>query len=183
MKLVATLLEAGLILLCARGVLAVPPLREANLEGARRLVLFFCLGIAVKLALARTAIAQLPAYRPTDLLGFGYLVPSLLAERIGGAERAAGGVADRARGGRWRGDRGGGERGALVGGAAAGPGLHGGLRDAARGGGGVAAAAARAGSGKGEGGALGRGTGDGYSLVVNERAGTLVALRPGRRAC
>src|SRR4051812_13578335 len=34
------------------------------------------------MATARLAVTHLPGYRPTDLLGFGYVLPSLLAERI-----------------------------------------------------------------------------------------------------
>ena len=46
------------------------------------MVLCFCVGVTFKMATARLALSHLPGYRPTDLLGFGYVLPSLLAERI-----------------------------------------------------------------------------------------------------
>jgi hypothetical protein len=81
-KVLATVIEAIAVLLIARGLLRLPHLRTVNVEGARRVVLCFCVGVAFKMAAARLAVAHLPGYRPTDLLGFGYVLPSLLAERI-----------------------------------------------------------------------------------------------------
>jgi hypothetical protein len=81
-KLLATVVEALVILLVARALLWLPRLRTLNVEGARRVVLCFCVGVTFKMATARLAVAHLPGYRPTDLLGFGYVLPSLLAERI-----------------------------------------------------------------------------------------------------
>jgi hypothetical protein len=81
-KLLATVVEAIAVLLVARGLLLLPRLRTLNVEGARRVVLCFCVGVAFKMATARLAVEHLPGYRPTDLLGFGYVLPSLLAERI-----------------------------------------------------------------------------------------------------
>ena len=90
-KLLATVVEALAILLVTRGLLRLPRLRTLNVEGARRVVLCFCVGVAFKMATARLAVAHLPGYRPTDLLGFGYVLPSLLAERISArAELGAG---------------------------------------------------------------------------------------------
>jgi len=88
-KLVATLVEAIVILLVTRGLLRLPRLRTFNVEGARRVVLCFCVGVTFKMATARLAVAHLPGYRPTDLLGFGYVLPSLLAERIWRRQSAA----------------------------------------------------------------------------------------------
>jgi hypothetical protein len=81
-KLLATVVEAVAILLVTRALLRLPRLRTLNVEGARRVVLCFCVGVTFKMVTARLAVAELPGYRPTDLLGFGYVVPSLLAERI-----------------------------------------------------------------------------------------------------
>jgi hypothetical protein len=81
-KVLATVLEAVLIMSISRALVALPRLRRANFEGARRVVLCFTVGVAFKMVVARTALAHLPGYRPADLLGFGYLLPSLLAERI-----------------------------------------------------------------------------------------------------
>jgi hypothetical protein len=81
-KLVATVVEALLIMLISRALLTLPPLRRVNVEGARKVVLCFAVGVVFKMVAARTALVHLPGYRPSDLLGFGYLLPSLLAERI-----------------------------------------------------------------------------------------------------
>jgi hypothetical protein len=81
-KLVATVVEAILIMSISRALLTLPRLRRVNVEGARKVVLCFAVGVAFKMVVARTALAHLPGYRPADLLGFGYMLPSLLAERI-----------------------------------------------------------------------------------------------------
>jgi hypothetical protein len=81
-KLLATVVEATLIMSISRALLTLPRLRRVNVEGARKVVLCFAVGVAFKMVVARTALAHLPGYRPADLLGFGYMLPSLLAERI-----------------------------------------------------------------------------------------------------
>lgn len=88
-KLAATVVEALAILVVIKLLLRLPALRHANIEGPRKVVLCFVVGFALKFALAHTLAASYPGYRPTDFFGFGYLLPSLLAERIWTKSRAA----------------------------------------------------------------------------------------------
>jgi len=82
MKLVTTCLEAVLIVGVARAVLSHRALRNANVEGPRKLVLCFVIGFFAKLLLTSFMASRYPGYRAYDFFGFGYLLPSLLAERI-----------------------------------------------------------------------------------------------------
>src|SRR4029079_10169636 len=59
-KLLATLAESLAILVVARGLLKLPRLRTLNVEGARRVVLCFTVGVLFKMATARLALAHLP---------------------------------------------------------------------------------------------------------------------------
>ncbi|RKH09939.1 hypothetical protein D7V97_15185 [Corallococcus sp. CA053C] len=82
LKLVATLAEVLLLVLAAKAVLSVPGLRTLNLEGPRKTVLVFCLGFLVKWTIGWAMGARIPGLKVTDLFGFGYLVPTLLAVKI-----------------------------------------------------------------------------------------------------
>jgi hypothetical protein len=81
-KLVATLAEVLLLVLATKGVLALPGLRTFNLEGPRKTVLVFFLGFVVKWAIGWALGGRVPGLKVTDLFGFGYLVPTLLAVKI-----------------------------------------------------------------------------------------------------
>ncbi|RYZ41144.1 MAG: hypothetical protein EOO71_13155 [Myxococcaceae bacterium] len=82
LKLVATLAEVLLLVVAAKAVLSVPGLRTLNLEGPRKTVLVFCLGFGVKWAIGWAMGGRIPGLKVTDLFGFGYLVPTLLAVKI-----------------------------------------------------------------------------------------------------
>jgi hypothetical protein len=81
-KLVATLLEVLLLVGGTRALLAMPGLRTLNLEGPRKTVLVFCLGFVVKWGIGWALGGRVPGLKVTDLFGFGYLVPTLLAVKI-----------------------------------------------------------------------------------------------------
>ena len=82
LKLVSTVLEAGLIVVLARLIVALPMFRNANIEGPRKLLLCFLVSFVSKLVFASLLSSRFPGYRTTDFFGMGYLLPSLLAERI-----------------------------------------------------------------------------------------------------
>ncbi len=82
LKLVTTVGEALIIVVLAKQVLRLPSFRRANVEGPRKLVLCFLIGFSLKVVLAALLSARYPGYRPSDFFGLGYLLPSLLAERI-----------------------------------------------------------------------------------------------------
>ncbi|WP_164009925.1 poly-gamma-glutamate biosynthesis protein PgsC/CapC [Pyxidicoccus trucidator] len=81
-KLVATLLEVLLLVGGTRALLAMPGLRTLNLEGPRKTVLVFFLGFVVKWGIGWALGGRVPGLKVTDLFGFGYLVPTLLAVKI-----------------------------------------------------------------------------------------------------
>ncbi|WP_434299316.1 poly-gamma-glutamate biosynthesis protein PgsC/CapC [Corallococcus exiguus] len=82
LKLVATLAEVLLLVVAAKAVLSVPGLRTLNLEGPRKTVLVFCLGFLVKWGIGWAMGGRIPGLKVTDLFGFGYLVPTLLAVKM-----------------------------------------------------------------------------------------------------
>ncbi len=82
LKVLTTLIEA-LVLLGVVGLLVRRwPLRRFNLEGPRKIVLVFTVGFALKALVATFIGDRLPGMEVTDLFGFGYLVPSLLAIKM-----------------------------------------------------------------------------------------------------
>ncbi|MFP2932022.1 poly-gamma-glutamate biosynthesis protein PgsC/CapC, partial [Pyxidicoccus sp. 3LG] len=81
-KLLATLVEVLLLVLGTQALLATPGLRTLNLEGPRKTVLVFFLGFVVKWAIGWALGGRVPGLKVTDLFGFGYLVPTLLAVKI-----------------------------------------------------------------------------------------------------
>jgi hypothetical protein len=82
LKLAATVVEALVVMALGRALVALPVGRGLDVEGPRRVALCLTAGFVVKLIVAVTLTARWPGYRPSDFFGFGYLVPSLLAERI-----------------------------------------------------------------------------------------------------
>ncbi|HLM42922.1 MAG TPA: poly-gamma-glutamate biosynthesis protein PgsC/CapC, partial [Myxococcaceae bacterium] len=81
-KLLATFAEVLVLVGLTRALLTLPPLRTANLEGPRKVVLVFFVGFLAKYALAWMLGGRVPGLKVTDLFGFGYLVPTLLAVKI-----------------------------------------------------------------------------------------------------
>ena len=81
-KFAATFVET-LLLVFAVGVLVrITPLKRANIEGPRRTVLFFCVDYAMRFAWAASMGRRLPGGDIVAFMGFGYLLPTLLAVKI-----------------------------------------------------------------------------------------------------
>ena len=78
-KFIVTLVEVLVLILAVRVLVAVTPLRRANIEGPRRLVIFFTVDYALRFAFAAIMGRDLPGADIVDLMGFGYLLPTLLA--------------------------------------------------------------------------------------------------------
>lgn len=81
-KILTSFVEAGIVLLLATLILRAPPLQQASIEGARKLLLFFNISFAYKMALGYLLLWQFPDLKVTDYYGFGYLLPTLLAVRM-----------------------------------------------------------------------------------------------------
>ncbi|SDU55825.1 poly-gamma-glutamate biosynthesis protein PgsC/CapC [Desulfobacula phenolica] len=81
-KLVYTFLETFIILMIASLVLRLSIFREANMEGARKILLFFNVGFFYKLVLGWVIIHWFPKEKVTDFYGFGYLLTTLLAIKM-----------------------------------------------------------------------------------------------------
>ncbi len=81
-KLIYTFLETFVILFSATMVLRLPFFKEANMEGARKTLLFFNIGFLYKLLLGWAIIWWFPTYKVADFYGFGYLLTTLLAVKM-----------------------------------------------------------------------------------------------------
>ncbi len=81
-KLLATFIEAFLILFVARMLLRLPALASHNIEGARLLLLFFNIGFFYKLLLGYALLYWFPQVQVSDYYAFGYLLATLLAMKM-----------------------------------------------------------------------------------------------------
>jgi hypothetical protein len=81
-KFGATFVEALVIVAVATAILKTTRLGRANVEGPRRLVLFFSIDYAMRFAFAGLVGKGLPGADVVGLMGFGYLLPTLLAVKI-----------------------------------------------------------------------------------------------------
>ena len=81
-KVLATLVEATLVVIVAYGISLLPIFRRSNLEGMRRLLLIFTVSLGVKYVLGYYYQETDPGFKVSDLFGFGYLLPSLIALNI-----------------------------------------------------------------------------------------------------
>ncbi len=82
MKILATMIEAGVILILANLLLQLPAFKNATIEGARKLLLFFNISFAYKMLLGYALLWFLPEFKVTDSYGFGYLLATLMALKI-----------------------------------------------------------------------------------------------------
>lgn len=80
-RLVATIGEVLVVIGLVRLVMRIEWVRAANVTGARPVMLAFTLAYIVKYGLAWALGSAWPGLRATDLFGFGYLLPSLIAVR------------------------------------------------------------------------------------------------------
>ena len=81
-KFGATFAEALVLYLVVLALLRVTPLGRANIEGPRRTVLFFSVDYAMRFAFAATMGRTLPGGDIVAFMGFGYLLPTLLAVKM-----------------------------------------------------------------------------------------------------
>ena len=81
-KLIFTFVEAIVILLLGRAIIASPWFRHSNIEGSRLFLWFFTIGFVYKVILGYALIDLYPSAKITDYYGFGYVVSTLLAIKI-----------------------------------------------------------------------------------------------------
>ena len=80
--LAVTVVEMLLLLYATRGVLALPVIRQMNLEGPRKVTVVFTVGFLMKLAAGWAIGDRWPELKLTDLFGFGYVLTSLVAVKM-----------------------------------------------------------------------------------------------------
>lgn len=78
-KIVTSLAEAVIIYCIARAILQLPFMANVTMEGGRKLLLFFNISFAWKMALGWFVIWQGLDVKMTDFFGFGYLLSTLVA--------------------------------------------------------------------------------------------------------
>jgi hypothetical protein len=81
-KIVTTVAEALIIYAVALLLLRLPVFAQVTIEGARKLLLFFNISFAYKLALGFLLLWLAPGQKVTDYFGFGYLLATLLAMKM-----------------------------------------------------------------------------------------------------
>lgn len=81
-KILATIVEAGVILVLAEWLLKTPWLSKMTIEGARKQILFFNVSFFYKVVLGYAVVAWFPETKVTDFFGFGYLLSTLMAVKI-----------------------------------------------------------------------------------------------------
>ncbi len=88
-KLFTSFLEAFVILFVAHWLLQTRLLRNSNIEGARKLLLFFNIGFAYKIILGYVLLYFMPEMKITDSYAFGYLLSTLMAVKMHDKDIAA----------------------------------------------------------------------------------------------
>ena len=81
-KLASTLVEAIAVAMLAQLLVKLPPFNRQLIEGPRRVLLVFCVGFSVKMVSGYAAMGLFPGMHITDLYGFGYVLPTLVAVKI-----------------------------------------------------------------------------------------------------
>ncbi|MCA9538111.1 MAG: hypothetical protein KC620_04450, partial [Myxococcales bacterium] len=82
LKVLTTVAEALVLAAVVSQAMRVWPLRKLNLESGRKMVVVFTIGFELKVAIAWGIGDAWPGLDVTDLFGFGYLMPSLLAVKM-----------------------------------------------------------------------------------------------------
>jgi hypothetical protein len=88
-KLLTSFVEAFVILLVARWLMQLPLYKNSNIEGARKLLLFFNISFIYKIAVGFLLLQFMPAVKITDNYAFGYLLSTLIAVKIHDKDIAA----------------------------------------------------------------------------------------------
>ncbi len=81
-KIFSSFLEAFIILWVAQLLLKLPIFANVNIEGARKLLLFFNVGFFYKILLGHFLLWQYPEFKVSDAYGFGYLLSTLMAIKM-----------------------------------------------------------------------------------------------------
>ncbi|MCF6217865.1 MAG: poly-gamma-glutamate biosynthesis protein PgsC/CapC [Gammaproteobacteria bacterium] len=89
MKILASFAEAWVIYLIALALFKTPLFNNANIEGGRKLLLFFNIGFVYKLVLGYVVLAWFPEFKVTDSYAFGYLLATLMALKMHDKDIAA----------------------------------------------------------------------------------------------
>jgi len=82
LKILTSFIEALVILGFASLILKTPVFANVNVEGARKLLLFFNIGFLYKILLGHFLLWQYPEFKITDSYGFGYLLATLIAIKM-----------------------------------------------------------------------------------------------------
>ena len=88
-KLLVSFVEAFMILLVAGWLMQTRLLRNSNIEGARKLLLFFNIGFVYKIGLGYLLLHFAPEVKITDSYAFGYLLSTLIAVKMHDKDIAA----------------------------------------------------------------------------------------------
>jgi hypothetical protein len=78
-KILSTVVEAGVIFFLAGLVLKAPWFRKRSFEGAQKMLLFFTVAFLYKIALGYVLLWYFPGMKATDCFGIGYMVSTLMA--------------------------------------------------------------------------------------------------------
>lgn len=81
-KLAATLAEALVVFGVSLAVTKMPPLSRVLIVGTRRMLVAFAVGFVLKMAVGFATARLLPRVQLVDYLGYGYLLPALLAVKM-----------------------------------------------------------------------------------------------------
>jgi gamma-polyglutamate biosynthesis protein CapC len=79
LKILTTFAEAGLILIIGWYVVRSRIMQNLTIEGPRKLLLLFSIGFFLKMVTGFAVSGALPGFQATDLYGFAYILPALLA--------------------------------------------------------------------------------------------------------
>ncbi len=82
LRLLSTVGDCLLQFMVAKLVLSLPGIRSVNLEGPRKTTFVFLIAFLLKYAAGWGLMVPLPGLRVTDLFGFGYILPTLLAVKM-----------------------------------------------------------------------------------------------------
>ncbi len=78
-KILTTFFEAGVVLFAGRILVQSRLMKNMTVEGPRKLLLLFSISFALKMLIGFTAAGLYPGFQASDLYGFAYILPALLA--------------------------------------------------------------------------------------------------------
>jgi hypothetical protein len=81
-KIIATFVEAVIVLNIARFLATRKVFETVTIEGGRKILLVFIVGFTVKLIIGFYISAYYPGFKVNEIYGFGYILPSLIASKM-----------------------------------------------------------------------------------------------------